>query len=174
MEADTLKLLARSAQPIDEVVADAGGSGLRLRLDGPGALGDRPDVVLAVLTQRLLALRGRHPVAFGAHAGYLPIEVTGPLADRTIAYARTDAEGTPLVAVVVAPFAASVGERASTRVGLPGTRWRHVLDDDPRGSWYTLSFADVFPVTVLERPAAAGAPEASPGSLEMSVSDQDR
>ncbi|WP_323036755.1 DNA polymerase III subunit alpha [Pararhodobacter sp.] len=38
MEADTLKLLARAAQAIDDVVADAGASGLRIRLEGPQAL----------------------------------------------------------------------------------------------------------------------------------------
>jgi len=38
METDTLKLLARAAQPIDDVVADAGAAGLRLRLEGPHAL----------------------------------------------------------------------------------------------------------------------------------------
>ncbi|MCB1394712.1 MAG: DNA polymerase III subunit alpha, partial [Rhodobacteraceae bacterium] len=47
MEADTLKLLARAAQPIDEVVADAGGSGLRLRLEGPGALTALAEVLAA-------------------------------------------------------------------------------------------------------------------------------
>ncbi|WP_417599359.1 DNA polymerase III subunit alpha [Pararhodobacter oceanensis] len=38
LEADTLKLLARGAQPIDDVVADAGAAGLCLRLEGPHAL----------------------------------------------------------------------------------------------------------------------------------------
>ena len=40
MESDTLKLLARAAQPIDDVVADAGASGLLLRLEGPHALAE--------------------------------------------------------------------------------------------------------------------------------------
>ncbi|MCL4675555.1 MAG: DNA polymerase III subunit alpha, partial [Pararhodobacter sp.] len=48
LEADTLKLLARAAQPIDEVVADAGASGLSLRLDGVHALAE----LAAVLDQQ--------------------------------------------------------------------------------------------------------------------------
>ena len=38
MEADQLKLLARSISPIDTVVADAGGMALKLYLDEPEAL----------------------------------------------------------------------------------------------------------------------------------------
>ncbi len=60
MEADTLKLLARAAQPIDAVVADAGAAGLRVRLHDAGAL---PSVA------ELL----RHP------AGKAPRKALGPL-----------------------------------------------------------------------------------------------
>ena len=38
LEGESLKLLARAAAPIDEVVADAGAAGLRVRLDTPAAL----------------------------------------------------------------------------------------------------------------------------------------
>ncbi len=38
LEGDSLKLLCRGAQPIDEVVADAGAAGLRIWIDGPPAL----------------------------------------------------------------------------------------------------------------------------------------
>jgi DNA polymerase-3 subunit alpha len=38
MEADTLKLLARSIQPIDAVVADAGAAGLRVHVADPSAI----------------------------------------------------------------------------------------------------------------------------------------
>ncbi len=61
MEADTLKLLARAAQPIDAVVADAGAAGLKVRLQDAGAL---PSV--AELLQR-------HP------AGKAPRKALGPL-----------------------------------------------------------------------------------------------
>ena len=39
MEADQLKLLGRSVAPIDAVVADAGGAGLRVFIDGPEVIG---------------------------------------------------------------------------------------------------------------------------------------
>ncbi|MFN4098735.1 MAG: DNA polymerase III subunit alpha [Pararhodobacter sp.] len=38
LEGDTLKLLARGATPIDEVVADAGAAGLKVRLESPEAI----------------------------------------------------------------------------------------------------------------------------------------
>ena len=38
MEAETLKLLARGVQPIDQVVADAGAAGLRVHVDEPSAI----------------------------------------------------------------------------------------------------------------------------------------
>ncbi|MCW1933398.1 DNA polymerase III subunit alpha [Pararhodobacter zhoushanensis] len=44
LEGDTLKLLARGAAPIDDVVADAGAAGLRVRLEAPGALSELLDV----------------------------------------------------------------------------------------------------------------------------------
>jgi DNA polymerase-3 subunit alpha len=39
LEGDTLKLLARAAQPIDSVAAEAGGMNLRIHLDRPEAVG---------------------------------------------------------------------------------------------------------------------------------------
>ncbi|MFD1911680.1 DNA polymerase III subunit alpha [Halodurantibacterium flavum] len=54
MEGDTLKLLARAAQPIDGVVADAGGSGLRIHLEHEGAVGS-----VATLLTRLAGEAGR-------------------------------------------------------------------------------------------------------------------
>jgi DNA polymerase-3 subunit alpha len=53
LEADTLKLLARAAQPIDDVVADAGAAGLCVRLDGMQGLAD-----LAVVLAQLPAPKG--------------------------------------------------------------------------------------------------------------------
>jgi DNA polymerase-3 subunit alpha len=45
LEGDTLKLLARAAQPIDDVVADAGAAGLRVRLEGAQALIELSEVL---------------------------------------------------------------------------------------------------------------------------------
>jgi DNA polymerase III subunit alpha len=45
MEADTLKLLARGAQPVDAVVADAGAAGLKVRIAESDAVGDLAEVL---------------------------------------------------------------------------------------------------------------------------------
>ena len=73
MEADQLKLLARSVAPIDTAVADAGSSGLRVFLDAP-------DAILSVQTILENAARdkvrgGRGPVYFCLMDPALPGEV---------------------------------------------------------------------------------------------------
>ncbi|WP_334192031.1 DNA polymerase III subunit alpha [Pararhodobacter sp.] len=60
MEGESLKLLARGAQPVDDVVADAGASGLKVRLESAAALSE------------LLAL-------FDEHSGPAPRKAFGPL-----------------------------------------------------------------------------------------------
>lgn len=62
MEADTLKLLARAAQPIDAVVADAGSAGLRIHLDEARAV----ELVAALLNRMAgeLGMRSKGPVEF--------------------------------------------------------------------------------------------------------------
>jgi DNA polymerase III subunit alpha len=62
LEGETLKLLARAAQPIDVVAADAGGAGLRIHVDSAGAVG-----AVAALLSRMAAeikTRARGPVSF--------------------------------------------------------------------------------------------------------------
>jgi DNA polymerase III subunit alpha len=54
MEAETLKLLARGAQPIDTVVADAGASGIRVHIDSPDAV-----AAVAAVLARAQASAGR-------------------------------------------------------------------------------------------------------------------
>ncbi|HPD93092.1 MAG: DNA polymerase III subunit alpha [Rhodobacter sp.] len=53
MEGDSLKLLARGAMPIDDLVADAGAAGLKVRLDTAAAL----DELRAILSQTAQAPR---------------------------------------------------------------------------------------------------------------------
>ncbi|WFE75071.1 DNA polymerase III subunit alpha [Roseinatronobacter sp. S2] len=61
MEAETLKLLARSIQPIDSVVADADAAGLRIHVDTVSAV----ESVAKLLGQgRAQAQRGQGPVRF--------------------------------------------------------------------------------------------------------------
>ncbi len=123
-------------------------------LDGPGAwAGDDVEAAKAVVITRTLALRRRRARAFGATAGYLPLEVTGTHADRVLAFARLAPEGEPLVATVVAMR--SVDSWGDTAVVLPPGTWRTVLADGaplvagtsvPVDAWL-----DAFPVAVLDR-----------------------
>ncbi|MGC9369857.1 MAG: DNA polymerase III subunit alpha [Paracoccaceae bacterium] len=73
LESDQLKLLARGVQPIDRVVADAGGMGLKVFVDEAGAV-----QAVAGLLDRAKGesgLRGRGPVQFCLMDPALPGEV---------------------------------------------------------------------------------------------------
>ena len=72
MESEQLKLLARSVQPIDGVVADAGAVGLRIFVDTPAAI---PSVasVLQDMADKVKAARG--PIIFCLMNNELPGEV---------------------------------------------------------------------------------------------------
>lgn len=73
MEADQLKLLGRSVGPADAVVADAGGSGLKVFIDAPEAI----SAVASVLEGAAASARkaGRGPVEFCLMDPSLPGEV---------------------------------------------------------------------------------------------------
>ncbi|GGE37719.1 DNA polymerase III subunit alpha [Actibacterium pelagium] len=78
-EAEQVKLLARAVQPIDTVVADAGGAGLKVYLDEPTAIN-----AVASLLDRAKSetnLRGRGPVQFCLMHPDLPGEVDVDLDD---------------------------------------------------------------------------------------------
>ncbi|MDJ0627791.1 MAG: DNA polymerase III subunit alpha [Rhodobacter sp.] len=80
MEADQLKLLARSVSPIDTVAADAGSMGLRVFVDEPAAVQS-----VAALLERATAeakSRARGPVQLCLMAPDLPGEVEIALGDR--------------------------------------------------------------------------------------------
>ena len=62
LEGETLKLLARAAQPIDSVVADAGGSGLRVHIDSVEAVAS-VSALLARMSQDART-RARGPILF--------------------------------------------------------------------------------------------------------------
>ncbi len=80
MESEQLKLLARSIVPIDTVAADAGGMGLRVFVDEPGAIAS-----VAALLERATAeakSRARGPVQMCLMAPDLPGEVEISLGDH--------------------------------------------------------------------------------------------
>ena len=73
MEADQLKLLGRSVGPVDAVVADAGGAGLRVFIDGPEVIGSVQSVLANASGGAVRASRG--PVYFCLMHDDLPGEV---------------------------------------------------------------------------------------------------
>ena len=78
-EAEQVKLLARAVQPIDTVVADAGGAGLKVYLETPDAV----PAVAGLLTRAKgeTNLRGRGPVQFCLMHPDLPGEIDIDLTD---------------------------------------------------------------------------------------------
>ncbi|MBW4707225.1 DNA polymerase III subunit alpha [Roseobacter sp. YSTF-M11] len=82
LEADQLKLLARSVSPIDAVTADAGGMGLRVFVDAPEAI----SAVASVLEGAAEAVKsaGRGPVEFCLMDPSLPGEVEVELGQQFV------------------------------------------------------------------------------------------
>ncbi len=121
--------------------------------DGPSAWsGDDIDAVKAVVITGTLALRRRHPDAFGPDAGYEELDTGGVHGDRVLAFARTDAGGAQVVTLVAM---GDVDDWAETTVVLPDGSWRAVLDDDAptvagRATTRVGRWLDRFPVAVLE------------------------
>ena len=73
MEADQLKLLGRSVGPVDALVADAGGAGLRVFIDGPEVIRSVASVLANAASGAVRA--GRGPVYFCLMHDDLPGEV---------------------------------------------------------------------------------------------------
>ncbi|WP_439154564.1 DNA polymerase III subunit alpha [Yoonia sp.] len=73
MESDQLKLLGRSVSPIDSVVADAGGAGLRVFIDTPDAIGSVASILENAARDNVRA--GRGPIYFCLMGDDLPGEV---------------------------------------------------------------------------------------------------
>ncbi|MFG6543137.1 DNA polymerase III subunit alpha, partial [Sulfitobacter sp. M22298] len=73
MESDQLKLLARGIGPIDAAVADAGSMGLRVFIDGPGAIQSVADVLAGA--RQAVKAAGKGPVQFCLMDPSLPGEV---------------------------------------------------------------------------------------------------
>ncbi len=93
------------------------------------------DLARTVLTERILRLRRRRPDAFGADAGYVELQASGPDAENVVAFARTDGgddddddgDGASVV-VIVTRITNDTGVDAE--VELPGGTWRSVTVDD--------------------------------------------
>lgn len=89
-----------------------------------------PDRARMALTVRLLALRRRHPEAFGRDAGYRPIVVDGPHASSVIAFTRTAGDRShraDRVAVIAVRADIEPRSLADTIIDLGATGWQRVL-----------------------------------------------
>jgi (1->4)-alpha-D-glucan 1-alpha-D-glucosylmutase len=117
--------------------------------DGPLVLDDEGSAKLQVV-RTALALRRRHPAAFGAEGGYEPLRATGAASDHLVAFVRGGR-----VAVVVPRYTAHLhadGGWRDTAVTLPPGRWTDVLAATAHEG--TVTAEELFvhrPVAVLER-----------------------
>ena len=80
LESDQLKLLARGVMPIDTVVADAGGAGLRVFVSEADAVGSVAGLLERAKNEK--GLRGRGPVQLCLLDPTLPGEVDLALPDE--------------------------------------------------------------------------------------------
>jgi (1->4)-alpha-D-glucan 1-alpha-D-glucosylmutase len=103
------------------------------------------------LIAKLLAHRRLRPGGYDRTSGYDPLEVTGPHADRFVAFARSGG-----IAVIVPRLATGTFDPwTGTEVVLPAGRWVSVLSGEPFGGG-NVSAARLlrqFPVQVLAREA---------------------
>ncbi len=97
------------------------------RPDAPLDPGE-PDLARTRLVRRMLDVRRRRPDAFGPAAGYVVLDASGPSSERILAFARTDVEGRPAVAVVVARPVSDRTRSPDAEVALPAGRWRNLVD----------------------------------------------
>lgn len=106
---------------------------------------------LAVVT-RALALRARHPAAFGAGrpGAYRELEATGPAAHHVVGFSRG---GRVVTVVIREPLSLEAeGGWRSTTFALPDGRWCNVLGARSwEGRAPVSSLLEGFPVALLER-----------------------
>ncbi len=101
-----------------------------------------------------LAVRSRHPEAFGRDAGYERIAATGSRADHAICFSRTGSDGLPVIVTVGFrwPLLLRAGWQDTT-VSLPHGGWREVLTgrDVQGGTQLLEDLLDETPIALLER-----------------------
>ncbi|HVC40657.1 MAG TPA: malto-oligosyltrehalose synthase [Candidatus Saccharimonadales bacterium] len=101
-----------------------------------------------------LAVRSRHPEAFGSDSGYQRVEVAGSRAAHAICFSRTRSDGLPVTVTV--GFRWPLMLRAGwedTAAALPEGRWRDVLTNRETGGEEQLLdvLLDSAPIALLER-----------------------
>jgi len=73
LEGETLKLLARGAQPVDAVIADAGGAGMKIHVDTPEVVAQVADRLAKLLAEG--STRSAGPIYFALHDALTGAEV---------------------------------------------------------------------------------------------------
>jgi len=101
-----------------------------------------------------LAVRARHPEAFGSDSGYRSVAATGIRGEHAICFARTSADEQPVTVTIAFrwPLLLRPGW-GDTRVQLPKGRWRDALTGrDPGGGEQRLeTMLEEAPIALLER-----------------------
>jgi (1->4)-alpha-D-glucan 1-alpha-D-glucosylmutase len=136
-------------RPVDfaaraELLADLAGAGPQQAFARDDAGGTK-----LWLISRLLSHRRSNPHCYSRSSGYETLEVSGPGADRFVAFARSAG-----VAVVVPRLATSAADPwTGTSVGLPPGRWASVLTGEAHqgGEAEAADLLRLFPVQVLAR-----------------------
>ena len=124
-------------------VADGGAAAAMAREDAGG-----PKIWLIA---RVLAHRRAFPDLYGRNSDYEPIEVSGPHADRFVAFTRSGS-----VAVIVPRLVTSMADPwTGTEVALPPGQWTSILTDEhfSSGNVRAAALLRRFPVQILTREA---------------------
>jgi (1->4)-alpha-D-glucan 1-alpha-D-glucosylmutase len=106
------------------------------------------------LIRRALAVRQRHPEAFGAAGTYRPLIASGAMAAHVVAFVRGDGTtGDRLLTVVPRLLVGLKSGWADTRLALPKGEWRNALGGEklPGESVRVADLLRRFPVALLER-----------------------
>jgi len=115
-------------------------------VDGPAAWAEpRAPTARAVTIRRVLVARR----TVGVLAGYQPLTVVGPDAEQIVAFARTDANGTPVLITAVSRAGTTT---IDATLPLPPGQWRLLLDDAAGTATTSLALGptlSAFPACVL-------------------------
>jgi len=106
-----------------------------------------------LLIRDSLALRARHPEAFGEIGTYVPMHAHGEFADDVVAFIR----GTPAAVIAIAQRRSLKrrGQWGDTMISLPDGDWRNLCDGSrvDGGGAALVDLLSPFPVALLERGA---------------------
>jgi (1->4)-alpha-D-glucan 1-alpha-D-glucosylmutase len=111
------------------------------------------DLTRVSMTRRILSARAALPDAFGSHATYVELEVTGAGAEHVLAFGRGNADGIALIVVTRRSLSVELDDD-SIHLNLPQGSWTSVLHDDLHLSGGRMTLTELFgamPLAVLRR-----------------------